>query len=87
MPMIIQGFPQPLEMSVVHGGAAATGLRKMAGVQPGDTLVNVRHISADLVTNADVTSDASVSAPDEITLALTDTTGDFVLAVWQREPA
>lgn len=84
---VLRGFPQGYAVQIVPGAAAGTPLPNVSGIKPGDTLVNVRHITPDLVTNADVTANATITAPNEITVAVTNTAGAFVLAVWLREPA
>lgn len=76
------GFP--VGSAVVHGGAAGAGLGPVSGIDVGDSLITVRHITADLVTNADVTAEASITDADEITLTTTITTGNFVLVVWRE---
>lgn len=81
---IIQGFPRPVERAVVPGGANAAGIGPVAGIDPGDDIIAVHHVSTDLVTNADVTAEATITDADEITLSTTDTTGDFVVVVWAK---
>lgn len=83
-----KGFSQAHASIIVPGGSAGSPLpQRIEGLQNGDTLVAVRHVSDgdDLTTNADVLSDASISGHEEVTLATTDTSGDFVLVVWLKE--
>ena len=80
---IINGLSKPVGAAVVPGGAATTSLGPAPGLSAGDTLINVRHITDDLATNADVTGEASITDDGEVTLTTTDTTGGFVLVVWQ----
>lgn len=82
---VLQGYPTPIGAASARGGSATTPLRGFGdGLDPGATLINVRHVSGDLLTNADVTSEATITAHGEITLSTTDTTGDFVLAIWKE---
>ena len=84
MGSIVFGFPRPLRSAVVPGGPAGTH-RVVTGLKAGDTLVNVRHLSEDLVTNADITGESSISDAGEITTTTTDTTGNHILVVWQSD--
>lgn len=82
--MILEGMSKPVGFAVVPGDAAASDLSPVSGVCVGDSLISVRHISDDLVTNVDVTGDASITDADTIQLGTTDTTGDFVVVLWQE---
>lgn len=56
------------------------------GLHPDDTLLSVRHVSADLTTtNADLTAEFSISALNTIdNSAGTDTTGDFLVVTYAK---
>lgn len=82
--MILEGMSKPLGFAVVPGGAAASDLYPVPGINPADTIVSVLHVSDDLVTNTDVTSEASITDADTIQLTTTNTTGDYVVVVWQE---
>ena len=82
--MILQGMTKPLGFAVVPGGVNAAPLGPVPGLNTVDTLVAVRPISDDLVTNADVKAQASIPDVDQVQLSTTDTTGDFVVVVWQE---
>lgn len=81
------GFPGPIQGVVTPGGPA--GDHRVGNVplpKVGDTLVNVRHLSADLVTNADLTAEFTIAADGVINNALgTDTSGNFLLVIWRDE--
>lgn len=81
---VLEGFPTPIGAAIAPGGAAATDLGPIPGINLADTLINVRHVSGDLVTNADVTAEASITDADTIQLTTTVTTGDFVIVVWKE---
>lgn len=80
---IVQGYPREVSVAVVPGGPAATLLGPAPGLQTTDQLISVHHVSGDgsLVTNTDVTSDASIVDYETIRMALTVTTGDFLIVV------
>ena len=80
----IDGLGFPVNVAVVPGGLAASDLGPVGGIDATDSLIVVRHITPDLVTNADVTGEASITDADTVQLSTTDTTGDFVVAVWQE---
>lgn len=82
--MILEGMSKPLGFAIVPGDTAGSDLYPVPGINPVDTLVAVRHISDDLATNADVSGEASITDADTIQLSTTDTTGDFVMVVWQE---
>ncbi len=76
------GFTRSIGTAMITGGTAGDH------VVPGplnldDNLLAVRHVSADLVTNADILSEFTLDGANLINNAAgTDTTGDFLLVVW-----
>lgn len=80
----IEGLGFPVSVAVVPGVAAAADLSPVGGIDPADSLIAVRHVTPDLVTNADVTGEASITAADTIQLSTTNTAGDFVVVVWRE---
>jgi len=81
------GHPYLISQSVRPGGAA--GDHQVPSIRAGDTLVSVRHVSGDFVTNADLTSEFSIPAGTVETInnaAGTDTTGDFLIVTFARQP-
>jgi len=81
---LLPGISTPVAVAVIGGGATATALGPCGGLVAADDLVCVRHISDDLVTNDDVTSEASISAEGAVELSTTTTTGDFLVVVWKK---
>lgn len=80
----LSGMNKPIGCTIVPGGAAASELSPVSGINTADTLIEVRHISADLVTNASVLTEASIPDADTVSLTTTDTTGGFVIVLWQE---
>lgn len=82
---ILQGLTSPVERGTSHGGAAASPLpNKFGGLSTTDSLIVVHAISDDLVTNVDVTSEASIPTNGRIQLTTRNTTGEFVVALWKK---
>lgn len=80
------GFPGPIQGVVTPGGAV--GDHRVGNVplpKVGDSLIAVRHLSTDLVTNADLTAEFSITADGVITNTTTVTTGDYLLVIWRDE--
>ena len=79
----LQGFPVPIQRAVVPGGPTGTH-RPVSGISVGDTLIDVRHLSTDFVTNVSLLGEFSISSADEIdnTGPNTDTTGNFLIVTW-----
>lgn len=86
MGVTLSGFPRPIATAIVPGGAA--GNHKVVGdLRAGDSLISVRHVSADLVTNADLTAQFTIPAASNATInnaAGTDTTGNFLIVTWAK---
>ena len=78
------GFTRHVGIAVIPGGAA--GDHVLPGGSPlglGDTLVSVRHVSQDLVTNADITAEFTITGSNLINNSLgTVTTGNFLVVTW-----
>lgn len=71
-------------VTVTPGGAVGAHTLDGDLDSSGDTLLSVRHISADLATNADLTGEFSISGYNEITNTTTDTTGDFLVVTYAK---
>lgn len=78
------GFPTPVGFALVNGGPAATPIRGVGDVDAGSTLIEVKHVSGDLVTNASVLAEASIVGTGAIQLATTDTSGNWLAVVWKE---
>ncbi len=83
MPTKYAGLDRPIGLSVVPGGAIGA-IPVDGNLETGDTLLEVRHISADLVTNASILAESSISGFNEITTTTTDTTGNFIVVVFAK---
>jgi hypothetical protein len=73
-------------VTVIPGGSA--GAHTVPGaIDTGDTLVAVRHMSANLTTtDADLKAEFSITAANTIdNTAGTDTTGAFLVVVWAHK--
>lgn len=82
----ISGHPYTFAQAVVPGDAA--GDHTVPGIRDGDQLVAVRHVSADFVTNNDLTAEFSIPAGSARTInnaAGTNTTGDFLVVAFARQ--
>lgn len=86
MGVTLSGFPRTIATAIVPGGAA--GNHQVPGdLQAGDDLISVRHVSGDLVTNADLTAEFTIPAGSNATInnaAGTVTTGDFLVVTWAK---
>lgn len=76
------GWARAIGVAIIPGGAA--GDHSLAGpINLDDALLAVKHVSADLVTLADLTAEFTITGANLINNALgTATTGDFLLVVW-----
>jgi len=84
MSFMVSGLPRPIGFAAIPGGAAGDHAVP-GGLKDGDDLIYVRHISGDLVTNADLTAEFSIAAGKANVInnaAGTDTTGDVLLVAW-----
>ena len=79
----LEGFPTPFGSAIVPGGVAGTHT-PVPGISTADTLIEVKHVSGDLVTNASLLGEASITDADEINLTTTNTTGNFLIVIWKR---
>jgi len=82
---ILEGFPTPIGMAIVPGGAAGSAHAGVSGINVGDTLIDVRHVSADLVTNTSLLPDFSITDADEVTNGgAVSTTGNYLIVIWKE---
>jgi hypothetical protein len=86
MAVTLSGFPRLVEVAVIPGAAAGTTFLVPGNIKAGDTLLSVRHVSANLVTNADITANGSIPADTEgrVTVATTNSTGNFLVITWAK---
>ena len=82
----ISGLSTPVERAIFQGGPAASPLPRAdgSGLNVGDSLVAVQHITDDLVTNADVSGEASIPTADKLQLTTTDTSGAWVVVLYKK---
>lgn len=85
MTSALEGLKNIAVTSVPGGAAGAHSLD--GGLHPDDTLLSVRHVSADLTTtNADLTAEFSISGLNTIdNSAGTDTSGDFLVVTYAKD--
>ncbi len=78
------GFRGPVGATVIPGGSA--GDHTVPGsINTDDELVAVKHVSDDLVTNAELLAEFSITSANTINnTAGTDTTGNFLVVVWRE---
>lgn len=79
------GFPRAVSCAVIPGGAPGQ-FNVPGNLKPGDTILMVRHVSANLATNADITANVSITAGvhGRITVVTTNSTGNFLVIVWAK---
>lgn len=83
--VVLDGLTSPIAVGIARGAAATTNIGPYGGLNTADSVVCAYQISDDLVTQADMTSEASIqTASGYIQLSSTDTTGDFVVLVWKK---
>ncbi len=76
MAVTLAGLPRTVAVTVFPGGAAGATFNIDGDLDAsGDVIVSARHVSADFVTNADITANASVAGHNRVTIATTNTTG------------
>jgi len=81
---ILEGMSSPIGMAVVPGGVVGV-LGPVPGINVGDTLIDVRHVSNDLVTNASLLADFTITSADEITNGgAVNTSGNFLIVTWKE---
>lgn len=79
----LEGFPTPWGSAIVPGGAPGAH-SPVPGINVADTLIEVRHISDDLVTNASLLPDFTITDADEVTNGgLVDTTGNWLIVIFK----
>lgn len=76
------GFNTAMFRATVTAGAAAEADLDVPGINPGDVLLAVLHQDAEGLLLADLSAEASITEPDVVQLAGTDTTGDVLLTLW-----
>lgn len=78
------GWTRAIGVAIIPGGAA--GGHVLSGpINAGDDILAVKHLSADLVTLADITAEFTIAGSNALDNALgTVTTGDFILVVWAQ---
>jgi len=77
----LSGLGRNIATAVIPGGAVGDHVIQ-GDLKPGDDLISVRHVSADLTTtNADLTSEFSIKAgvANTLTNTTTNTSGDFLI--------
>lgn len=76
------GWTRAIGTAIVPG-AAAGDVTVPGPINAADTLVSVHHVSADLVTNTDLTAEFTIDGANLINNALgTSSAGAFLLVVW-----
>jgi hypothetical protein len=85
MSLTISGLPRLVGVTVIPGSTVGT-YDVPGSFGDGCTLLSVRHVSADLVTNADITGNASIPAGTQgrIAVATTNSTGNFLVITYLR---
>ncbi len=88
MSLAISGFTRIVAVSVVPGAVAGDITVEGDLDGTGDTLVSVRHVSGDLVTNADRTAEFSITGHNLINNdAGTSSAGDFLIITFLKAAA
>lgn len=77
-----EGWTRGIAIAVIDGGAA--GDHTVPGpLNLSDDLISVRHVSADFVTNVDITAQFTITGPNVVNNAAgTVTTGNFIVLTW-----
>lgn len=88
MAVTLRGLPRMVAVCVIPGGAAGAHVIDGDLDASGDVLLSVRHVSADFVTNDDLTAEFSVTAYNTIdNTAGTATTGDYLVVTYAKAAA
>lgn len=88
MSVTLRGFPRTVAVTVFPGGAIGATFTIDGDLDAaGDTILSARHVSADLVTNADITANASIAGHNLVTIAVTNTTGGYVVLTYAKASA
>lgn len=86
MAVTLSGFSRVVQSAVIPGGAV--GAHEVPGnLDASDTLLSVKHVSDDLLTNAELLAEFIISGTNAITNTTTVTTGNFLVVVWVKEQA
>jgi hypothetical protein len=84
MATTLRGFTRTVAATVFPGGAAGATFTVDGNITTGDTILSARHVSNDLTTNADITANASIASHNRVTIAVTNTTGNFVVLTYSK---
>jgi hypothetical protein len=85
MAVTVSGFTRTVTTCVIPGGAAGTHVVHGDLDASGDTLLSVRHCSASLVTNTDLTSEFSITGHNTIAnVGGTSTANNFLVVTWAK---
>jgi len=81
----LTGLKRRMAVTTIPGDVAGAHQIDGALAASGDTLISVRHVSSDLVTNADLTAEFSVTGLNTISnVGGTDTSGDFLVVTYVK---
>ncbi|WP_425154699.1 hypothetical protein [Candidatus Palauibacter sp.] len=85
MAVTLEGLPRAVAVAVVPGGAVGAHALQADLDAAGDALISVRHVSADLGTNDDLTAEFSITGYNEIdNTGGTDTTDDYLVVTYAK---
>jgi hypothetical protein len=87
MAVTLHGFPQTIAVTIVRGNIGGTAYTVDGDIDTGDDILSVRHCSGDLQTNADVTGNASITGHNEVTVATTNATGNWLVITYAKAAA
>ena len=80
-------FTRAIGRAVISGGVAGDH-SVPGGIGSGDSLIAVHHVSADLVTNTDITAEFTIDAANLINnTGGTNTSGNFLAILWAEAVA
>lgn len=85
MASVQTSFPTPVGCAITRGAAASGGTARVPGIRATGTLIEVKHVSGDLVTNASVLADFAITGDNEITNnGIVDTSADWLVVAWKE---
>ncbi len=88
MAVTLKGLPRTVAVTVNVGKAAGAHTIDGDLDASGDVLISVRHVSADFVTNADITAEFSITGYNTIdNTAGTNTTGNYIVVTYAKAAA
>lgn len=82
------GLNRAVRIDILNGAADGVTLptADLPEFDVGVDVISVRHISADLVTNDDVTADSTIVGPGQLQVSNAttpiDSTGNFIVIMW-----